>query len=390
MKNTKKILSLLLAMLILCQGLVLVSAVESSVRRTEAPEWTYDNSMLVKINTEESKIFTPEDFPDMNCIQVLTTEKLRTETGYSYELMLIFDTAEGFDWQSTADALRASRTVNETKRNIYAKDFATADTGIWLNIEEEEIYLAVNESVDIYVESIVYPRAIWEDYLGVIFEVDPLVVDPSILEPNGLSEYGFEYVCKFADTDYYENDYYVNVVYPETVHSDMYFAYCESKSKCVDMAILMNTIPGIVSYYYYTEQIHTGSPETEFWENSNEDVATVNLSGGEPNWSLDFLVNQTATITGKSVGETSITVTRKDGTTISTIRRITVYDPKDVNFDGVANSLDAAQVLKYDAELVDESALHNYYGNTAGDVNFDGEINSLDAALILKYDAGLE
>ena len=77
MKNTKKILSLLLAMLIFCQGAVLVSGVESSEGSAEAVEWTYDNSMLVKINTEESKIFTPEDFPDTNCIQVLTTEKIR-------------------------------------------------------------------------------------------------------------------------------------------------------------------------------------------------------------------------------------------------------------------------------------------------------------------------
>jgi len=378
-----------MAMLIFCQGLVLVSAVESSESSAEAVEWTYDNSMLVEIKTEEAKIFTPEDFPDMNCIEVLTTEKQRTKTGYSYELMLIFDTSDGFNWEATAGALRASGSVRSTFRNIYATDYATADTGIWLNIEEEEIYLAVNESVDIYVESIVYPRAIWEDYLGVIFEVDPLVVDPSVLESNGLSEYGFEYVCKLADTDYYENDYYVNVICPESDHSNVYFAYSYSRKNCVDMSILMTDIPGIILHYFYTEQIHSGAPETELWENSNEDAATVNLSGGEPNWSLDFLVNQTATITGKSVGETSITVTRKYRTTISTIRRITVYDPKDVNFDGVANSLDAAQVLKYDAELIDESVLHNYYGKTAGDVNFDGVINSLDAAFILRYDAGL-
>ena len=41
MKNTKKILSLLLAMLILCQGLVLVSAEESYEDSAEAPETSY-------------------------------------------------------------------------------------------------------------------------------------------------------------------------------------------------------------------------------------------------------------------------------------------------------------------------------------------------------------
>ena len=55
----------------------------------------------------------------------------------------------------------------------------------------------------------------------------------------------------------------------------------------------------------------------------------------------------------------------------------------DVNGDGQINSLDAAQVLKYDAEMIelDEYAL------AAADVNGDGAVNSLDAAQILKYDA---
>ena len=57
----------------------------------------------------------------------------------------------------------------------------------------------------------------------------------------------------------------------------------------------------------------------------------------------------------------------------------------DVNQDGSVDYLDAMQVLRYDAELVelDEDQL------AAGDVNADGEVNSLDAILILRYDAGL-
>ncbi len=57
----------------------------------------------------------------------------------------------------------------------------------------------------------------------------------------------------------------------------------------------------------------------------------------------------------------------------------------DVNFDGLVNSLDAAQVLKHDAQLIsfEELAL------AVGDVNGDGTVNSLDAAQILKYDAKL-
>ncbi|MBE6677469.1 MAG: hypothetical protein E7597_01600 [Ruminococcaceae bacterium] len=57
----------------------------------------------------------------------------------------------------------------------------------------------------------------------------------------------------------------------------------------------------------------------------------------------------------------------------------------DVNVDGVINSLDGAQVLKHDAELI---ALDRE-GLAVADVNGDGTVNSLDAAQILKYDAKL-
>ncbi len=57
----------------------------------------------------------------------------------------------------------------------------------------------------------------------------------------------------------------------------------------------------------------------------------------------------------------------------------------DVSFDGEINSLDAAQVLKYDALMVEFSEDQLL----CGDVNGDASVDSLDAAQILKLDAGL-
>ncbi len=57
----------------------------------------------------------------------------------------------------------------------------------------------------------------------------------------------------------------------------------------------------------------------------------------------------------------------------------------EVNNDGTVNSLDAAQILKHDAQLI---ALEGV-GLDAADVNTDGTVNSLDAALVLKHDAKL-
>jgi len=57
----------------------------------------------------------------------------------------------------------------------------------------------------------------------------------------------------------------------------------------------------------------------------------------------------------------------------------------DLNGDTVVNNLDAAQVLKYDAAIIEltKDLL------TLGDVNLDNNVNNLDAGMILRYDAGI-
>jgi len=57
------------------------------------------------------------------------------------------------------------------------------------------------------------------------------------------------------------------------------------------------------------------------------------------------------------------------------------FDLGDVNEDGKINNLDATNVLKYDAGIIDEIS--------NADVNNDGKVNNLDATVILKYDAGI-
>ncbi len=60
------------------------------------------------------------------------------------------------------------------------------------------------------------------------------------------------------------------------------------------------------------------------------------------------------------------------------------YLKGDLNLDGIVNSLDAAYVLKYDADLINDL---NEVQLSNGDINTDGNVDNLDAALILKYDA---
>jgi hypothetical protein len=55
-----------------------------------------------------------------------------------------------------------------------------------------------------------------------------------------------------------------------------------------------------------------------------------------------------------------------------------------VNDDGAVNSIDAALILQYSADLA--STLPNLSG---GDVNDSGRVDSIDSALVLQYSAGL-
>lgn len=64
---------------------------------------------------------------------------------------------------------------------------------------------------------------------------------------------------------------------------------------------------------------------------------------------------------------------------------LTIAVAGDVNCDAKLNSLDAAQVLRFDADLISLDGLQSL----AADINGDGKVNSLDAAYILKIDAGL-
>lgn len=60
----------------------------------------------------------------------------------------------------------------------------------------------------------------------------------------------------------------------------------------------------------------------------------------------------------------------------------------DLNMDGRANSVDALQVLVYEAGLMQKPS-SGEARFVAGDVNCDELLNSLDASLILQADAGL-
>ena len=66
--------------------------------------------------------------------------------------------------------------------------------------------------------------------------------------------------------------------------------------------------------------------------------------------------------------------------------KIDVYTMGDVNKDGVVNVVDATKIMKYSAELIDETEINLKYA----DVNGDGIVNVTDATAVQKALAGIK
>ena len=381
MKNAKRIIAIVMAAFILCQGFAVVSAEDST---DEAPVWSFENSMLVTVRVDEARSFTPADFPEVDCIEVLVTEKIPFDGGYEYELMLVLDTtAEGYTWDSTAESLQTKPHIVSTDRNRYAPDYDEKGQVCILN--ETELNLRIGESAELFTEHVSL-LCFWSDHelIGIIFEIDPDIIDEVTLLSESLKEHGINEYYTFESYHYSDTE-----PAGQISESHQYVYYSDDVNSCARLITRLSADLGIKTTSLLFEQVPTGEPYGEYWTVGNESIVNMGLSGGD-NGGYDFTytpIGQTATVTGLTLGTTTVTVERRGyGASASAVCIVTVYMAGDVNNDGGTDSLDAAYLLKYDAGLLDQTQLEL----AEGDVNGDGRVDSLDAALILKYDAGLE
>lgn len=126
----------------------------------------------------------------------------------------------------------------------------------------------------------------------------------------------------------------------------------------------------------------------EEWSISG-DAAAITLSGGE-RITEDFfeggiLVGQTATVKAVKKGKATLTLYRSSTDASATAEcSVEVRLKGDFNGDGIVDNVDASNILRHDAGLIEMAQ------NIADvcDVNGDGIADNVDATLILKYDAG--
>ena len=375
----------------LCQGFAVVSAEDGTADTpTDEIVWTYDNSIIATMRVAEEQIFTPEYFPEVNCIKVLVIEKKPCDIGYEYELLLVLDSPLDYrQWKSASETLLIKEGVLHTERNYLVSDYSQRASYIRLSMDWQ--ILAVGERADIEIVK-KNPCGNIEPLERISFEVDPAVIDESAFTSDYFAEYGIRFWPQGSNSEGAPSeDHWYQAYYDPSEDGFTDETGFDVVNEYLRQATVLANIIGVKNVILEYSEGEVGGYSTETWVIDNEEIAMLNVWGGTPHGYFDVYYNQTATVTGVAAGETVLTCQYSFiGGYVEEQCEIIVYDPADVNNDGSADSLDAAYLLKYDAGIIGQEALYDYFGIITGDVNLDGLVDSLDAALILRRDAGLE
>ncbi|MBR6593790.1 MAG: dockerin type I repeat-containing protein [Clostridia bacterium] len=339
--------------LILLMGIVHTPALAAG-ENADGKAWTYDNSLIVTVNVAEEKTFTPEDFPEVEVEELYVFGESATDTGYSYDILLVIDVTAGWYYMTMAEnSLKQNPAVVKIERNRFAADYKQRESDVKLN--KPEISIKVGESANLYLASALVSSFTVLPF-GISLRLDPdFTVTDDYLLAYGLEMQNDNYAVICDKNEFGAADYI-------SILNDIY-SFSEIKEAEIDFAPL------------------AGNSLYEEWSIENNNIASLSIEGGIEDET--GFIYRTATVTGISAGTTYVTINH-GGVKDTCI--INVYNNSgDVTGDGKVTSLDAAMILRYDAglEAFDDLAI------AAADYNGDGKVTSLDAALVLRYDAGL-
>ena len=383
MKNAKRIIAIVMAAFMLCQGFAVVSAEDGTADTpTDEIVWTYDNSIIATMRVAEEQIFTPEYFPEVNCIKVLVIEKKPCDIGYEYELLLVLDSPLDYhQWKSASETLLIKEGVLHTERNYLVSDYSERSSSIRLTYRS--IPIAIGESIVVDIESDNFNSNIFPFYC-ITFKIDPEVIDESVFTKDYFAEYGIRFWPQGSNSEGAPSeDHWYQAYYDPSEDGFTDETGFDVVNEYLRQVTALANIKGVEKVVLWSEGPWPGDRAIETWFINNEEVASLTVIDDYDHYKGHDV---TATVTGVSAGEVTLTCEYYfNRATVEETCEITVYDPADANTDGVIDSLDAAYLLKCDAGVMELIQTGDYHG----DVNFDGAKDSLDAALILRRDAGL-
>ena len=392
--------------------LTLLAVTPRNAFGAEKPEWRYEDSILVSITVDESKAFSPEDFPGIDCKKVFVLEKLiHEQDDISYQLVLMLNSPNDAKIKESIEKLLTLPGVTHVKKNYEYVPYEA-----YLTLSRSYLYLSVGETADVVVKDVDFGRN-RNHILGIRFRPDPEFFDPDSFQKDTFSQYGisrFWPEIQGTLSRILEPDFRPEELEAQKSEGGAYYGLSGAKNESIfDTFTHMAASPEISSVYIATERSvgtdvytslkylnTTGSSfdddtviekrEDEWWTIGNANIAAYSLSvGADTPWITHF---DKATIQGLEAGITRLTCERSlYDAYVSSDCTIIVYEPDsknnpgDINHDGSVSVDDALQVLEHIVGLI---SLEEDSIRTA-DLDQDNNITVADALLMLKITVGL-
>lgn len=371
----KRWMSVVVTMAMLC---VMPRTVFSAQDETVV-EWTYDDSIHVNVMVDESRTFSPEDFPGIDCKKVFIMGKSQLEQGFRYELVLLLDVSNNTDLEKTIEKVQQLPMVDSAMRN---RKYAPAKA--ILALDRLCIYLAAEEESYISVDKYETQGVAYSESKGICFTPNPTYFSPESIQKDSFLSYGISrFWPEIEGTGY-------TILSPlsrpnglegKKSESGIYYGLAgEYNENLMSTVAAMVEAPEFLEVFIVKEPLIGTVSTSEYWQMENTDIASVRIVEG--------LSNRTAIIQGLSSGVTTLVarrgVARADCTVI-------VYEPGsknnpgDLDHNGEVDAKDALQVLKNSVKLIslDEA------DTEIADLNQDNVVDVDDALLMLKIAVGI-
>ena len=360
------------------------AALPVCAEQSSFPEYTYDNSFLLTVESSENKVYTADDFPDIyNVISLKTVSKIQKEDGsFEYVLMFVID-----DFNMDVQKAIFEKYGDKASKNYYAEDYVKRSS--YITFSDNEIYLPVGEKGKVEVTDFFIDKNETET-LGIDFSFDFGVYPYHELTLDTFKNYGIgpfyagepqydESITSYGPCHGFTSGVFFNE--PCAVGEVDY------KVDIIDAADRLSKAEGIYSVqpFFRNDRIEKDAPlsssNTEWcFGDGSENGDYIELSDNIVSGKDTF-----AEFTGVRPGTSVLKLESKyrENVTESSCT-VHVYLGGDVSQNGEITVTDALLALQNTVGKIEFSKVQTL----SGDMNGDGKISVDDALVILQMTVG--
>ena len=360
------------------------AALPVCAEQSSFPEYTYDNSFLLTVESSENKVYTADDFPDIyNVISLKTVSKIQKEDGsFEYVLMFVID-----DFNMDEQKAIFEKYGDKASKNYYAEDYAQKSS--YITLSDNEIYLPVGEKGKVEVTDFFIDKNETET-LGIDFSFDFGVYPYHELTLDTFKNYGIgpfyagepqydESITSYGPCHGFTSGVFFNE--PCAVGEVDY------KVDIIDAADRLSKAEGIYSVqpFFRNDRIEKDAPlsssNTEWcFGDGSENGDYIELSDNVVSGKDTF-----AEFSGVKPGTSVLKLESKYRENVTEGScTVHVYLGGDVNQNGKVTVTDALLALQNTVGKIELSKVQTL----SGDMNGDGKISVDDALVILQMSVG--